>query len=61
MEIDKDRNGVIDKQELIAYMLELTGQKMEGERIVPVGGQVMSNEEQQEMRDRFDNVVSYFF
>ena len=45
MEIDKDRNGVIDKQELIAYMLELTGQKLEGERIVPVGGQAMSNEE----------------
>ena len=34
---------------------------MEGDRIVPAGGYQMSEEEQWELRESLDKVVSYFF
>ena len=32
-QIDKDKDGYVDKEELIEYMLKLTSSKMEGEAV----------------------------
>ena len=55
--IDADQNGYVDKEELIQYMLRLTGNN-DG----MMGGQSnMSPEEEAELRARFDEVVTGLF
>ena len=53
--IDVDRNGIVDKEELIQYMLTLTANKKGLQR----GG--MNQEEVDDLRDRFEEVVSGLF
>ena len=61
--IDTDNNGYVDKEELIEYMLSITGNKMVGDdRMVPTSGSEGMNLDQMlDLRARFDEVVSGLF
>ena len=54
-QIDADHNGYVDKEELVQYMLRLTGNNA-----VIAGGQ-LSIEEEADLRDRFEQVVIGLF
>ena len=51
--IDADQNGYVDKEELIQYMLNLTGNAQGMQSLAQ-----MSPEEEEELRARFDDVVT---
>lgn len=53
--IDADKNGIVDKDELIQYMLTLTANKKGLQR------NTMNQEEVDDLRDRFEEVVSGLF
>ena len=55
--IDRDHNGLIDKEELVAYMMEMTGNKMAAEG----GVAAMSEEEQIDLEARFNDLCSNLF
>ena len=54
--IDADQNGYVDKEELIQYMLNLTGNAQGMQSL-----NQMSAEEEEELRARFDDVVTGLF
>ena len=52
--IDKDKDGYVDKDELVEYMIKLTGNK--------VGStEDLSPEEQEALRNRFDDIINEIF
>lgn len=62
IKMDKNRDGVVSKEELVSYMIELTGNKRASDKMsLTEGGQAMSRDERADLENKFDEVVSGLF
>ena len=60
--MDTNRDGYVSKDELVSYMIELTGNKRAAEKMsIAEGSQGMSREEREELENKFDEVVTGLF
>ena len=60
--MDTNRDGFVSKDELVTYMIELTGNARAADKMsMAEGAQGMSRDERAELENKFDEVVSGLF